>query len=237
LKLVRVAVVDDETAMRTDEADAGRNVRLDRDVIVRAAQRVLDEDGLAGLTVRRIGTELGADPTAIYRHFRGKDELIVELADRLFVSVPAPDPSLPWQARVRQMLHEALDLYRTNPGFALQLSVQPDDTPGLQRIAENVLGALAEAGLGPRERAIVYQLITNYAVGSGLFISQLTLDDWGPETIPATRRVYAALPPDKYPHCVESAPHLWPDQDEVYDLGVEMLIAAIEKLATPEERT
>jgi AcrR family transcriptional regulator len=209
-------------------------VRLDRDVIVRAAQRVLEEDGLGGLTVRRIGTELGADPTAIYRHFRGKDELIVELADRLFASLPAPDPSLPWQARIRQMLHEALDLYRANPGFALQLSIQADDTPGLQRIAENVLGTLAEAGLGPRERAIVYQLITNYAVGSGLFISQLTLDDWGPETIPATRRTYAALPPEDYPHCVESAPYLFPDQDEVYDLGVDMLVTAIEKLATEE---
>jgi AcrR family transcriptional regulator len=214
-----------------------RSVRLDREVIVSAAQRILDEDGLSGLTVRRIGSVLGADPTAIYRHFRGKDELVVELADRVFASVSAPDPSLPWQDRVRQMLHEALDLYRTNPGFALQLSAQPDDTPGLQRIAEHVLGALAQAGLEPRDRAIVYQLITNYAVGSGLFISQLTLDGWGDETIPATRRVYAALPPSDYPHCVESAQYLWPDQDEVYDLGVEMLIAAIEKLATTEERT
>jgi AcrR family transcriptional regulator len=219
------------------DAAGTRSGRLDRDVIVRAAQRVLDEDGLPGLTVRRIGSELGADPTAIYRHFRGKDELVVELADRVFASVAMPDPSLPWQERLRQMLRAALDLYRANPGFALQLSMQPDDTPGLQRIAEHLLALLAEAGLEPRERAVVYQLITNYAVGSGLFISQLTLDDWGPETIPAVRRTYAALPPGDYPHCVESAPFLFPDQDDVYGLGIDMLIAAIEKLATTEERT
>ena len=138
---------------------------------------------------------------------------------------------------MRQMLRDALELYRANPGFALQLSVQPDDTPGLQRVAENMLSTLAEAGLGPRERAIFYQLATNYAVGSGLFISQLTLDDWGPETMPAVRRTYGALPPNEYPHCVESAPFLFPDQDDVYGLGVDMLIAAIEKLATTEERT
>jgi AcrR family transcriptional regulator len=214
-----------------------RSGRLDRDVIVRAAQRVLDEDGLSGLTVRRIGSELGADPTAIYRHFRGKDELVVELADRAFASLPAPDLTLPWQERLRFMLRSALDLYRANPGFALQLSVQPDDTPGLQRVAEQVLATLAEAGLGPRERAVVHQLITNYAVGSGLFISQLTLDDPGAEAIPAMRRTYAALPPADYPHCVESAPYLFPDQDDVYGLGIDMLIAAIEKLATTEERT
>jgi AcrR family transcriptional regulator len=217
-----------------------RSVRLDRETIVRAAQRVLDEDGLAGLTVRRIGSELGADPTAIYRHFRGKDELVVELADRAFARLPVPDAALSWQERLRRMLRSALELYRENPDFAIRLSHQPDDTPGLQRIAEGTLGVLAEAGLGPRERAVMYQLITNYAVGSGLFISQMTLDDWGPETVPAVRRAYAILPPSEYPHCVESAPYLFPDLDDVYDLGVDMLIAAIEKLAparaTSEER-
>ena len=38
--------------------------------------------------------QLGADPTAIYRHFRDKDELVVELADRAFGSLPVPDPAL-----------------------------------------------------------------------------------------------------------------------------------------------
>jgi AcrR family transcriptional regulator len=207
-----------------------RTVRLDREVIVRAAQRILDEDGLAGLTLRRIGSELGADPTAIYRHFRDKDELVIELADRAFASIPAPDPSLPWQERLRLGMRGALELYRTNPDFAIALSHQPDDTPGLERIAEGTLQALADAGLGPRDRALFYQLLTNYAVGSGLYISQLTLDDWGPETIPAVRRTYAALPPERFPRCVESAAHLFPDLDDVYDRGVDVLIAAIENL-------
>ena len=175
--------------------DAGRGVRLDRDVIVRAAQRVLDEDGLGAFTLRRIGTELGADPTAIYRHFRDKDELVIELADRAFSAVSAPDPALAWQERLRLLLRGALELYQANAGFAIQLSRQPDDTPGLQRIAELMLGTLAEAGLQPRDRAVVYQLATNYAVGSGLFISQLALDNGGPEEMPAARRAYAALPP------------------------------------------
>ena len=215
----------------TDGGARGHGVRLDRDVIVAAAQRILTDEGLSALTMRRIGTELGADPTAVYRHFRDKEELVTELADRAFVGIPVADPALPWQERLRQQLHDALELYRSNPDFAMQLAHQPEDTPGLQRIAENILGLLADAGLDPRQRAVVYQLVTNYAVGSGLYIGQLLLDDWGPETIPAMRRHYAALAPETYPRCVESAPHLFADQDEVYDLGVDMLIDAIEKLA------
>jgi AcrR family transcriptional regulator len=212
-------------------------VRLDRELIVQAARRVLAEEGLGKLTVRRIGQELGADPTAIYRHFRSKDELVTELVDLAFLSLPEPDPELPWQERLRVGLRAALALYRDNPDFAIALSHQSDDTPGLQRVAEHVLSILADAGLDAREAAIGYQLITNYAVGSGLFISQLTLDDWGPNTIPAVRRAYAALPPDEYPHAVESAPYLFPDMDEVYDLGIDMFIEAIEQRVRATKET
>ena len=226
---------------RTRRRGPTRRVPLDREAILDAAQRILDDDGLGRLTMRRIGTELGVDPTAVYRHFRNKDELVVALADRAFLSIPDPDPSLPWQERMRQVLKSALRLYRGSSDFAIALSHQPDDTPGLERIAELALGWFAEAGLGPRERAYAYQLITNYAVGSGLYISQLALDDWGPETIPAVRRSYATLPTDRYANCVASAEHLWPDLYEVYDLGLDMLIAGIERLApngaTTEERT
>jgi AcrR family transcriptional regulator len=213
------------------------SVRLDRELIVHAARRILTDEGLGKLTVRRIGAELGADPTAIYRHFRSKAELVTELADLAFLSIPEPDPELPWQERLRVSLRAALALYRDNPDFAIALSHQDDDTPGLRRIAEMVLSILAEAGLDAREAAIGYQLITNYAVGSGLFISQLTLDDWGPNTIPAARRAYAALPPDEYPHAVASAPHLFPEMDEVYDLGIDMFIEAIEQRVRATKET
>ena len=38
--------------------------------------------------MRRIGTELGVDPTAVYRHFRNKDELLTCLAERIFSTEP-----------------------------------------------------------------------------------------------------------------------------------------------------
>ena len=46
------------------------------------------------LTVRRLGKELGADPTAIYRHFRDKDELVRAVLDRL-----VHERSRPWTRR------------------------------------------------------------------------------------------------------------------------------------------
>src|SRR3954454_1759467 len=92
---------------------SGAAVRLDRETIVAAAQRILAEEGLNQLTMRRIGSELGADPTAVYRHFRSKQELVIELVDLAFLSLPAPDPALTWPERLRQFTHAALALYRS----------------------------------------------------------------------------------------------------------------------------
>jgi hypothetical protein len=47
--------------------------------------------------------------------------------------------------------------------------------------------------------------------------------------------MYASLPPEQFPHSVAAAPHLFPDPDEVGDLGVEIVIQAIERLAEAGE--
>ena len=85
-----------------------RRGRLDRERILDAAQAIAERDGVPRLTMRRIGAELGADPTAVYRHFRSKDELLVELADRLFGSAPELDPSLGWREMFKIELRHAM---------------------------------------------------------------------------------------------------------------------------------
>jgi len=57
-------------------------VRLDRERILDAVERIVTTEGLPTLTMRRIGTELGVDPTAVYRHFRNKEALLDALAER-----------------------------------------------------------------------------------------------------------------------------------------------------------
>ena len=56
---------------------------LSREIIVAAADAVVERDGLDRLTFQSIGEELDAHPTSIYRHFRDKDELLLALIDTL----------------------------------------------------------------------------------------------------------------------------------------------------------
>ncbi|MGQ4442225.1 helix-turn-helix domain-containing protein, partial [Streptomyces violaceoruber] len=48
---------------------------LSEGLIVRTALRMLREHGTGGLTARRLGAALGADPSTLYRYFAGMDDL------------------------------------------------------------------------------------------------------------------------------------------------------------------
>jgi AcrR family transcriptional regulator len=206
--------------------------RLDRERILDAAQAIADEDGVAKLTMRRIGAELGADPTAIYRHFRDKNELLVELADRLFGIGPEVDPTLSWRETLRVEMRYGMNRYRCHPDVARLLAMQPDETPSLERIADRCLSLLREAGLSTEQAAAFFQVIENHVVGTGLYYSLVeSTGDRRVEDPEAIRRVYALLPADRFPHAVEASPHLFPSFDDAFDHGTDLILDAIERVA------
>jgi AcrR family transcriptional regulator len=205
--------------------------RLDRTTILDAAERIADSTGAGGLTMRRVGVEIGADPTAVYRHFRNKSDLLAALADRLFGQMlEATDWTGTWQDRLRSTMRRGHELYRAHPGFADVLAESSDLSPNLVQIAENALNLLLEAGLSPADSARFFHVLTDTVVGAGLF--HAANSDMFDQAASATlRREYAVLPPDAFPASVAAAPYLYPDPNEVFDLSIEILIAAIEARA------
>src|SRR6478752_6318124 len=55
--------------------------------IVDAAIAMADRDGLDGLSMRRLGAELGVDPMSIYHHVRDKDRLLALMIDRVVTDI------------------------------------------------------------------------------------------------------------------------------------------------------
>lgn len=60
-----------------------RSGRLSRDDIALAALKLLDEQGLPDLTMRRLAATLDVQAGALYWHFPNKQTLLAELADRI----------------------------------------------------------------------------------------------------------------------------------------------------------
>jgi len=71
-------------------------MKVNRDMVVRAGLKLLDEVGLEQLTLRRLGTELEVQAATIYWHFKNKEELIDEMATLVLAEGarhPAPAPT------------------------------------------------------------------------------------------------------------------------------------------------
>ncbi len=91
-------------------------MRYRRTDVVERALDVLDRYGLADLTMRRLGTELGVQPSALYHHFANKQTLLAAVADEILDRGrrPLPDPA-EWEQRVVAVcvgLREAMLAYR-----------------------------------------------------------------------------------------------------------------------------
>src|SRR5437867_10018471 len=96
-----------EPPWRTGKRRSAPRVALDRDAIVDAALKVLDREGLDGLTMRRVAEELGTGAGALYWHVASKEELLGLLIDRVSteIELPEPDPAR-WQEQVKGVARE-----------------------------------------------------------------------------------------------------------------------------------
>src|SRR5271168_2267426 len=92
---------------------------LDRESVVATALRLLNKEGIEGLTLRRLAKELRVQAPALYWHFKNKQELLDEMATQVyregFRQIDMPSKKLPWQDWCRQigaMERRLLLLYR-----------------------------------------------------------------------------------------------------------------------------
>ncbi len=80
-----------------------------RDDVVDRAVRVLDDYGLASLTMRRLGAELGVQASAIYHHFTNKQSLLAAVADEILVRGRRPRVGTSWDEGIAETCRELRD--------------------------------------------------------------------------------------------------------------------------------
>lgn len=92
-------------------------MRYHRTDVVERAIGVLDQYGLADLSMRRIAAELGVQPSALYHHFSNKQALLAAVADEILArgSRPADESDKPWDQQIFdqcRVLRDAMLAYR-----------------------------------------------------------------------------------------------------------------------------
>jgi len=217
--------------------DESERARLTRAAVVDRALALADASGLESLTIRKLATELGVTPMALYWHFRGKDELLEGLAERVWseIDIAAVDRTAPWADQLRGLLVSLLTVLRAHPAAAQLLASSEKNNESALNATELTLDILRTAGFSPLDASA----IARSALWTGLM---LVMSEPGIELIDEAARTelqrkkqvtLATLPPAKYPRLVECAiPMTACDDPEMhYQFGVEMFLAGVTALA------
>lgn len=204
---------------------ARARVQLDRESIVDAGIALASREHPAPLTFRKLGDELGADPTAIYRHFRDKDELMRALADRLYgLALSRMEDTADWRARLMSFARAITEVGDRYPSIASALGSRTTRGEHEFKAIEVVLGSLRQAGLDAKQAAVYYAAITVCVVSSVSARAQYFLLDRQIREADdaAWTGMYALADPIKYPAIAESGPLVLSVTDEEvlrYTLG------------------
>ena len=121
--------------------------RLTRTAVVDAALDVAYRRGLDSLTIRKIATQLGVSPMAIYWHVKNKDELLDAMGDRVCQDLEITvDPAATWWEQLRTVLEDFMRALRAHPGAADIVVPRMLFSPNSREAMELVLRVLGEAG-------------------------------------------------------------------------------------------
>jgi TetR/AcrR family transcriptional regulator, tetracycline repressor protein len=223
--------------MAATKTGAAERTKLSRAAVVERALDLADNDGLDALTIRRLATELGVTPMALYWHFRSKEELIAGLADRVWGEIRTDvDDTSAWSDQLRMMLESLIDVLRAHSSASALLLTSEKLGPSHWGATEKTLAILRDAGFDPKQASE----IAKSALWTGLTLV-MSEPGFDPGLTPAERAEVmrckqielASLSPDHYPRLVEAAvPMTSCDNAEFhYRFGVDLFIAGVRALA------
>jgi TetR/AcrR family transcriptional regulator, tetracycline repressor protein len=209
--------------------------RLSRDTVTERALAMADAEGIEALTIRRLATDLGVTPMALYWHFADKERLLDGMAELVLsqVKLPVDDESRPWDQRLREVLDQLLGVLAAHPSVTDVVKTRIlQSEPGLE-LTERVLGLLRGAGFSPGQSAqqAVYALlfIVGLVTGEPGLMHGEEDDEARDARLRGKWASLQALSPKRYPHVLEAALPLTScdDSQEWRAAGLDLLLCGL----------
>jgi TetR/AcrR family transcriptional regulator, tetracycline repressor protein len=143
-------------------------MKINRDMVTRAGLKLLNQDGLEQLTLRRLGVELNVQAPTIYWHFKSKEELLDEMATTVLAEgaanlIPARKSSdwRVWASTFGGGLRKTLLAY--HDGARMVAGTRLTNTEYLKTI-ERIGNQMLTAGFSVRAAVVLFSTIYNYTL-------------------------------------------------------------------------
>jgi AcrR family transcriptional regulator len=158
--------------LRPPRSKGGQQPTLTRGQIVRTAIEILDAEGEAGLSMRKLGTRLGAGATSLYWHVAHKDELMELAVDEVFGEVYVTEAGdTHWRIGATVLCHGMRDMLVRHRWVLGQLGTRPNMGPNAMRMGDRTVALLTAAGFTGLEVSHASSLLMSHAIGTATSIA------------------------------------------------------------------
>ena len=213
-------------------ATEDRRTPLNRGRVLQAAVELADRGGNEALSMRKLGQELGVDAMALYRHVRGKDDLLDGLVEVIVGLIERPTPSGNWKADLRRQAMAARSVMLRHPWARRALEERGTGGPACLAYIESILETLHDGGFSIELAHHALHVLSSRIFG----FTQDVFEEPGPADPPpdeaAMLRALAG-----YPRVVElamAASHdgiLGPCDDDVeFAFGLDLTLDGLERI-------
>ena len=202
---------------------------LTRERLAAAALTVLEREGLAGLSMRKVAAEAGVQAASLYWHVRDKEELLDLLADAVIADAVPPPRTGDWREQYLEYGRRYRALLLAKRDAAKVVAGRLTTGPRVLAVLEDQLDRLREAGFADADAAMASYLLSAYVQG---FVLQERSPLSAAEAAGASRgqvahaagETFRALPAETYPNLVALADDLTdPDMDTRFEFGLHRL--------------
>ncbi len=205
--------------------------RLSRDRVLDAAVVIADKDGIAALSMRKLGDSLGVEAMSLYNYVANKDDLLDGMVDRIFSEIVLPSHKRGWKSAMRERARSTREALSRHPWATPLMQSRTTPGPATLRHHDSVIGTLRSAGFTIELTAHAFSLIDAYIYG---FTQQeLSLPfETGEQTTELAEAIMSTMPVEQYPHLVElTVEHvLQPGYSygNEFDFGLDLILDGLE---------
>jgi len=192
---------------------------LSHTAICAAALALIDEDGLAEFSTRKLGRVLGCEAMAIYWYYPSKDALLDAVVDVLMVPVAravASHDTQDWIEVLRELAHAYRRVAHDHPNAFPLLATRRFASEGTFAFLDQLFALARGQGIADRVTAKFYRVVSSYC--SGFALNELAAPQ-EPRTAALRKR---------YPRAAAVSAFLEPQHlDEIFSFGLELQLTAL----------